>query len=195
MLPLTWPQSSLLPCVPRHDGRKSSETMRKQKHLFLSHASARYSVTVTRWLLHSLFTSPEDWALVQHLTPLHSTDHDNKRLVRKSRHSSHPSQPRNFFPLLCEACQIQSITNMLLTLQTTSPARRLYWPIHVSDTNKKKYCFCALMTINPLPIYLKSSQVYLQEKLPALITTKPFFPKWLTFKGRGYVDSIQQVWR
>lgn len=72
-----------------------------EKKTFSSHtASARYSVTVTRWLLHSLFTSPASWALVQQVTPLHSSDHGNKRLVRKNRHSSHPSQPRNFFPSL-----------------------------------------------------------------------------------------------
>lgn len=51
------------------------------------------------------------------------------------------------------------------------------------------------MTTDPLPIYLKNSQVYLQEKLPALIAAKPIFPKWQTFKRRGYVDLLQQVWR
>lgn len=66
---------------------------------FSSHtASARYSVTVTRWLLQSQFTSPEAWALVQQMTPLHSTDHSNKRLIRENRHSSYLSQPGNFLP-------------------------------------------------------------------------------------------------
>lgn len=62
-----------------------------------------------------------------------------------------------------------------------------------SPFNDKEQEQVSAGTHDPLTIYLKNSQVYLQEKLPALIAATPIFPKWQTFKRRGYVDLLQQV--